>query len=211
MISANRLIHMNGVAKYMHSHASEYGLDKDKMFLLGYLHDIGYYQEKEDHDKSGADLVEKIDMGTAKSIRYHSMTPYEYMAAHNCKESDIPKELILLWEADMSIGSNGKNVGFTKRLQSIGDRYGTDSIVYKKCEEKIEWLIAHINEIKAEVMNVDIKSSIDCNNCNASQYGGYTNNVQEYCLKHDKDLETVDGRTVPCRECNGKDFIPDTW
>ena len=54
-------------------------------------------------------------------------------------------------------------------------------------------------------------ASVNCSDCDFSQYGGYADGVKEYCLLHDKDLESIGSLTKPCRECNGKDFKEDTW
>ena len=37
---------MHGVAEYMYAHAEDRGLNKDSMYLLGLLHDIGYVNKK---------------------------------------------------------------------------------------------------------------------------------------------------------------------
>lgn len=50
------------------------------------------------------------------------------MRLRDCSIEDIPKELILLWEADVSVDSMGNEVGFKNRLTDIGLRYGL--IVY---------------------------------------------------------------------------------
>ena len=57
-ISQERIAHMHGVAEWMYTHAEEYGCEnKDEMYLLGLIHDIGYlYGSKEDHEQKGAEL-----------------------------------------------------------------------------------------------------------------------------------------------------------
>lgn len=60
----------------------------------------------------------------------------------------------------------------------------------------------------------DIENYIDCDGCNASKYGGFSNslNKQEFCLKYDKELfSEIGGRTIPCEECKGNDFEEDLW
>lgn len=58
-----------------------------------------------------------------------------------------------------------------------------------------------------------MKNSINCDLCNASKYAGYSNIVhdKEYCLLHSKYLNSTEQRTIPCEECNGKDFKEDTF
>lgn len=62
------------------------------------------------------------------------------MRLRDCSIEDIPKELILLWEADVSVDSMGNEVGFKNRLTDIGLRYGFDSLPYRIVEEIINWL-----------------------------------------------------------------------
>lgn len=53
---------------------------------------------------------------------------------------------------------------------------------------------------------------VDCNMCNASQYGGYADldNSIENCLLFDTKLETRDDdSSIPCDKCNGKFFKED--
>lgn len=52
---------------------------------------------------------------------------------------------------------------------------------------------------------------INCNNCDASKYGGFFKDETEYCLKFNQKLESNNGHTYPCKECNGKYFKQDTW
>ena len=46
--------------------------------------------------------------------------------------------LEILNKADMQIDKYGNDVGYTKRLEDIKNRYGEDSIVYKNCIKLIE-------------------------------------------------------------------------
>ena len=135
---------MHGVAEWMYNHAEEYGIgNKEEMYLLGYIHDIGYIQGKENHEANGAFLLGK-DTYYGRLVRWHGSTPQEYIDYYKqlCPTMgvDIPKELILLWTADMTINSEGRNVGFWERLEDIEDRYGKDSEPYRICSETIEWL-----------------------------------------------------------------------
>lgn len=58
-----------------------------------------------------------------------------------------------------------------------------------------------------------MKMQINCDNCDVSKYGGYFEGAIEFCLKYNKDLkrDTKTDTTIPCIECNGHDFTPDTW
>lgn len=138
-ISDDRLFHIRAVAEYMFKHAFIYDQNPNQMYLLGFLHDIGYVCGDENHEQNGAKLLGE-DNKFSKIVAAHGMTPQEYMDTNGITESEIPKELILLWEADMVINSHGAHAGFQERLKDVRERYGIDSKEYNACKEKIEWL-----------------------------------------------------------------------
>ena len=140
-ISDERIAHMHGVAEWMYEHAEEYNCEnKDEMYLLGLIHDIGYlYGSKEDHEQSGAELL-GLDTYYGKLVQAHGLTPQEYMDCHGGTYSCIPEELILLWTADMIVDLSGNAVGFKARLEDIENRHGIDSEPYRKCKETMLWL-----------------------------------------------------------------------
>jgi len=139
-ITETKALHMHGVAEYMYKHAEEYDLDKDEMYLLGWVHDIGYIYGKDGHEYKGAELL-GLDSYYGSIVRYHGYTPSQYIEEFGILESDIPNELILLWDADMMIDHDGKEVGYDKRLNGIIERYGKDSRPYKVCLEIIKFLL----------------------------------------------------------------------
>lgn len=140
-ISDNRILHMHGVAEWMYEHAEEYGLsNKDEMYLLGLVHDIGYlYGDKASHEQNGGELL-GLDSYYGKFVAAHGLTPCQYMERYSCLSSEIPKEMILLWTADMTIDLTGQPVGFKKRLEDIKERHGEDSDAYRICKETMLWL-----------------------------------------------------------------------
>lgn len=139
-ISNNKIAHMHGVAEYMYKHAEEFGCEnKDEMYLLGLVHDIGYLYGAKNHEQNGANLL-GVDTYYGKFIFAHGLTPQEYMQQNSCFPTEIPNELILLWTADMTVDFNGNEVGFIERLNDIGKRHGIDSEAYIKSKEKILWL-----------------------------------------------------------------------
>lgn len=140
-ISEDRIKHMHGVAEYMYRNANKYGLNPEEMYILGLLHDIGYLRGKLDHEVNGAKVSMKSDYKYSSLISWHGTTPLDYMRLRDCSIEDIPKELILLWEADLSVNSLGYEVSFNERLKDIGLRYGFDSIQYRLAKEKITWLM----------------------------------------------------------------------
>ncbi len=140
LLPTERIIHMYGVAEWMYEHAEEYGcLNKEEMYLLGLLHDIGYIYGKDDHERKGARLL-GTETYYGRLIQAHGWTPQEYMDRNSCFASEIPNEMILLWTADMMVDLTGTPVGFEARLKDIGDRYGIDSDAYRMCFETISWL-----------------------------------------------------------------------
>ncbi len=140
-ITNERIAHMHGVAEWMYEHAEEYGCEnKDEMYLLGLVHDIGYlYGNKEEHEQKGAELL-GLDTYYGRFVRNHGLTPQEYIERYGCFNSEIPNEMILLWTADMMVDSKGNTVGFKARLDDIANRYGADSEIHDRCWETIFWL-----------------------------------------------------------------------
>ena len=118
----NRLKHSLSVANKMIELNN--GLDEKKIFLIGYLHDIGYRFLKESenkfHNKIGGQILKESGFKYWKEIYYHGDINPEYKS----------KYLDLLNTADMMIDSKGNDVGFEKRLEDIKDRYGKESEVY---------------------------------------------------------------------------------
>ena len=141
LITNERIAHMHGVAEWMYKHAEEYGCEnKDEMYLLGLIHDIGYiYGNKEEHEQKGAELL-GLNTYYGKFVQAHGLTPREYMNCNGCFEYEIPNEMILLWTADMMVDSMGNVVGFKARLDDIEKRYGIDSESYRICKEIMLWL-----------------------------------------------------------------------
>ena len=137
-IDEGRIKHMHGVAEYMYSHAHEYELNPDEMYLLGLVHDIGYINGPNGHEEYGAELVGDNYYGDF--IRYHGKTPQMYADAHGIVKAEIPNEMLLLWEADMSINSDGDEVSFQERLEGIKNHHGSDSKAYHTCIETVSFL-----------------------------------------------------------------------
>ena len=140
-ISDERIAHMHGVAEWMYEHAEEYGCEnKDEMYLLGLVHDIGYlYGSKEEHEQKGGELL-GLGNDYGRFVQAHGLTPQEYMDCNSCFSSEIPNEMILLWTADMMVDLTGQPVGFKARLEDVGKRHGINSEPYRKCKETMLWL-----------------------------------------------------------------------
>lgn len=133
---------MHAVAEYMYEHALEYNLVPDKMYVLGLLHDIGYIHEAVNHSLTGSFLLKGVGYELWDIVSWHGSTPAMYVEAKGVSFDEIPNELILLWTADLSIGPNGEEIGFSKRLVDIAKRYGVDSKQYQNAEDTISWLLS---------------------------------------------------------------------
>lgn len=109
--------HSFGVGLYMKEHAKS---NKEEMFLLGLLHDIGKIEGYENHEINGAHILNKVGFKYYKEVELHGLVQDGYSSY----------ELDLLNSADLSIDSNGNNVGYKKRIDDIKNRYGKDSNEY---------------------------------------------------------------------------------
>ena len=123
----DRLKHSYAVANKMVEVGKEKGLSEKQLkelFLLGYLHDIGYqFDLNEKHQIMGGNLLKENNYKYWKEVYYHGVPDSEY-------KSDY---LDILNTADMMIDKYGNDVGFDKRLEDIKNRYGEDSIQYINC------------------------------------------------------------------------------
>lgn len=97
------------------------------MFVLGWLHDVGYavaWGDNETRTKVGAFLLSMLGYSGAPEIESHgNATP------------DDSVELQLLNLADMSINSRGDRVSFQDRRRDISERYGEDSIQARRFDD----------------------------------------------------------------------------
>ncbi len=130
-ISNERLLHSIGVARLMEEISKNiYQWDEEKcqeMFVLGYLHDIGYEYSKiqSEHPVVGGLLLKKSNYKYWREVYYHGRLCDEYQSL----------ELDLLNTADMQINSFGKKVTVEERLIDIKNRYGYDSKQYLEAAE----------------------------------------------------------------------------
>ena len=134
----DRLKHSIAVARKMVEIGKKYNLDDEQLkelFLLGYIHDIGYEfannENNENHRIIGGNILKQSNYKYWQEVYYHGEIEYEYNSLY----------LDILNKADMQIDKFGNDVGYDKRLEDIKNRYGKESIIYKKVEKLIE----HIN------------------------------------------------------------------
>lgn len=136
----HRLKHALSVARKMVEIADKINLnenEKEICFLIGYNHDIGYEftDEEINHNKVGGEILKKTGFKYWREIYYHGESDTEFTSTY----------LNILNQADMQIDRYGNDVGYDKRLEDIRNRYGKNSIIYKKCCRKIKGDIVLIN------------------------------------------------------------------
>ncbi len=140
-ITTNRLRHSLEVARLMRELALQKNWGEERsqeMFVLGYLHDIGYEfcETQIEHPTIGGKILKDQGYKYWREVSFHGLLTDNF-------SSD---ELDLLNTADMMIDSHGDNVGVQRRLEDIGERYGRLSTQYqdacalakklKLCEEQ---------------------------------------------------------------------------
>ncbi len=130
MIDKLRLIHMCAVANLMKKTAKNLNLNENEMFLLGFLHDVGYEFDKDNHELAGGKFLATQNYKFFNEVLFHGEP--------NCKYHS--SALDLLNYCDMHINSAGKFVSFNQRLEDIALRYGKDSIIYTKAKMLIKEL-----------------------------------------------------------------------
>ena len=123
----DRLKHSYAVANKMVELGKEKHLTDEQLqelFLLGYVHDIGYqFGTNENHNVIGGKMLKDNNYKYWKEVYYHGVSNSEYKSLY----------LDILNTADMMIDKYGNDVGFDKRLEDIKNRYGENSIQYNNC------------------------------------------------------------------------------
>ena len=128
-LSNDKVSHSKAVAEYMRDNCPN-GLDPNEMYLLGFIHDIGYLFQKDGHGTLGGLLLKAQGYKYYEEVYHHGDPHCEYKS----------KELDLLNLADLSINSKGEFVGISDRLEDIKTRYGAESKNYLNavlCAEQI--------------------------------------------------------------------------
>lgn len=147
-IKQEKISHCVGVAEYMRERAEEYGLDGNVAYTVGLLHDIGYLEGRLGHEQIGSEIL---------SYMQFPQWITDIIACHGSELATVDKEkmspmLVLLVEADLSIDMYGHRVGFDKRLEDIGKRYGTEN------NPKFDEVKSNVEFIKAYQQEHDIPS-----------------------------------------------------
>lgn len=152
-INRYKMAHCIGVAEYMRENAAKYGLDKDLAYTVGLLHDIGYLKGRENHEHTGATILGQLGIMTDRvtsAVYHHGTSPQKLLGI---TYSDILEEnplLCLLYEADMSVGIDGRRIGFEERLKDFGKRYGSDGIEYQTAKETIDFVKETLERLEPE-------------------------------------------------------------
>lgn len=127
MISSDRMAHQLIVARDLVEQAQSRGTYSEQelqnLFVLGYLHDIGYEfaTDPDDHAAIGGEVLKRLGFTYWAEVANHGNPEGSYSSA----------ELDLLNSADMHTSSTGERVTYAERLQDIADRYGEDSPRYQ--------------------------------------------------------------------------------
>ena len=135
-IDDNRLLHMREVGRLCYQLAADLFKWEEstcrQMFLMGFLHDVGYEfaSNQSDHEFIGGELLAETNYTHSEPIRLHG----------NPNADLTDDRLFLLNLADMVVSGDGERIGFTRRLQGIADRYGSESEQYDRALRVINGL-----------------------------------------------------------------------
>jgi len=112
MLDENRLKHMLGVARLCYELAEGSETYKREMWLMGFLHDIGYEFDENNHAEVGAKLL--ADTFGVNGISF----PIE----HHGGPMQFGERMELLNYADMCISPTGERISIDERLKEIESR-----------------------------------------------------------------------------------------
>lgn len=127
MITLERMTHQLSVARCLVELAREQGgyseEELQQLFVLGYLHDIGYgfATDPDNHAHAGGEVLKRLGFIYWAEVANHGNPTSAYSSL----------ELDLLNSSDMHTSPTGEYVTYAERLQDIADRYGEDSLRYK--------------------------------------------------------------------------------
>ena len=132
----NRLKHSIAVARKMVEIAKSKNLSDEDIkncFIIGYNHDIGYEFTKNgiNHNIIGGEILKNSNFKYWREIYYYGEINVEYKSLY----------LDILNQADMQIDKYGNDVGYSKRLEDIKNRYYENSEIYNKCYKLVKMII----------------------------------------------------------------------
>lgn len=137
MLTESRMQHQLAVARRVVEIARQHGEYSDEelqdLFLMGYLHDIGYEfaEESSDHASAGGELLRRCGFKYWQEVANHGHPDCPYSSS----------ELDILNSADMHSSPVGESISYEERLKDIRDRYGATSSKYKNAALIISKLV----------------------------------------------------------------------
>lgn len=137
-ISEDRLHHIIGVARKAYRIAKDMGYDEAfarKMFMIGWVHDVGYEFSKEqsEHAKVSSEMLHQlvcVNKIYDTSISLKTNHAIYYRGSYPAEAVDCNLEWKIINMADMLIDSKGNEVTASQRLDDIKNRYGEYSDQY---------------------------------------------------------------------------------
>ena len=134
-ITQDRLKHCIGVARKLYEMSIDRGWDVErskKMFVLGFVHDIGYEfaDTQSEHADKGAAVLERCGFRYSSEVMYHGKVQQDYSS----------EELYMLNVADFLVGPDGQSVSVEERLEGISQRYGKNSSQYIEAKKLAQQL-----------------------------------------------------------------------
>lgn len=130
--------HTLGVAKYMKENASNFGLDPEDMWVLGYLHNINNLMEDNPKCDDNSVILHRLGFKMSQYTSWCHESPVKY-----CKNLVVempPTKLILLWKAMYSINSEGEVVEYDEVLKELKSKLGILNVRYMIAAETVSWL-----------------------------------------------------------------------
>lgn len=127
----DRVRHSLAVAKKM-IELNDKNLDEKDLFLIGYLHDIGYEftMDKSKHNEIWGKILKNCNFKYWQEVFYQRDPNSKYISDY----------LTILNKSDMMIDNKGNDIGYDKRLENIKGRYGIESKQYIEAKELINIL-----------------------------------------------------------------------
>lgn len=126
-ITDSRLFHMRSVAERVVELAQINGITEQdalqQLYVMGFVHDIGYAFDSTRHAHAGADVLRKAGYAHCEPINDHGDPQ---------RSPDLWTDL--LDAADMTTSPDGHIITYDERLADIAARYGESSIQYRDAQ-----------------------------------------------------------------------------
>ena len=129
-ITDSKLHHIRAVAELMYERAFEMTGDEkyaEEMYVLGFVHDIGYIFGAKGHAEAGGGLMKRTNFKYADAVSLHGKDHPD--------PDQITQDVMLIQWCDMSVGPGGVKMSVAERIEDIRNRYGDDSEQYLGAKE----------------------------------------------------------------------------